>query len=50
MIYFIFGMVFGSMFFEFIIINFVYFTNVSLFCDIILTKKNKEKLRRYFND
>ena len=31
-----------------IVINFIYFSNVSLFNDIILTKKNSDKLKKYF--
>ena len=42
---------FGFMFlFEPFIINFIYFTNIPLFFDLFVTKKNKEKLRRYFNE
>lgn len=41
---FIFGMIFGSLFLEPLIINFIYFTNVDLFIDIILTRKNEDKL------
>lgn len=32
-----------------IIINFIYLFNVDLFNDIILTKKNKEKLKKYYS-
>ncbi len=49
MLYFIFGCVFGSMLLEPLIINFIYFTNVDLFLDIILTKRNRKKLEEYFN-
>lgn len=48
MLDFFFGMIIGSMLFEPLIINFVYFSNIALFEDIILTKKNKNKLRRYY--
>lgn len=34
---------------ESIIINFIYLSNVDLFNDIILTKKNKEKLKKYYS-
>lgn len=47
---FIFGFVLGSFILEPIIINFVYFSNVGLFIDLILTRKNEEKLRRFFNE
>ena len=33
---------------ELFIINFVYFSNIALFEDLILTKKNKKKLRKYY--
>ena len=45
MIYFIFGIFFGCLFFEPLIINVIYFTNVGLFLDIILWKKNVIKLK-----
>lgn len=32
-----------------IIINFIYLSNLDLFNDIILTKKNKEKLKKYYS-
>lgn len=50
MLYFMLGLVSGTMFFEPIIINFVYMSNVALFNDIILTKKSSEKLKRFYND
>lgn len=34
--------------FEPFIINFVYFSNIPLFEYIILTKKNRQKLRKYY--
>ena len=34
--------------FEPFIINFIYFYNIALFEDIILTKKNRQKLRKYY--
>ena len=43
-----FGFFLGSFIFEPIIINFIYFSNISLFEDIILTKKNRRKLRDYY--
>ena len=30
------------------LINFVYFSNIALFEDIILTEKNRQKLRKYY--
>lgn len=44
MIYFILGLLVGSIILEPIIINFIYFSNVGLFLDIILTRKNRSKL------
>lgn len=48
MFYFLLGIFFGLMIIEPLVINFIYFTNIDLFLDIILTKKNKLKLIRYF--
>lgn len=48
MSYFLLGFLFGSIIYESIIINFVYFRNIALFTDIILTKKNRERLRDYY--
>lgn len=45
---FIFGCIVGSMVLEPIVINSIYFSNVALFNDIILTKKNRDKLKKYF--
>lgn len=45
---FIIGLLLGSFILELIIINFIYFSNVGLFVDLILTKKNEEKLRCYY--
>ena len=45
---FILGFCFGIIFLEPIFINFVYFTNLDLFNDIILTKKNSTKLKEYY--
>lgn len=42
------GFIIGSFILEPLIINFVYFSNVALFRDIILTKKNREKLDRFY--
>lgn len=36
---FLLGLFSGTFLLEPLIINFIYFTNVDLFCDIILTKK-----------
>lgn len=47
-VYFLLGFVSGTLILEPLLINFVYFSNLDLFFDIILTKKNYEKLRRYF--
>lgn len=38
------GFLFGSLVLEPIIINLVYMSNVDLFLDLILTKKNEDKL------
>ena len=48
MINFLWGFIFGSFIFEPIIINFVYFSNIALFIDIILTKKNEKKLKEFY--
>ena len=32
------------------LLNYVYLSNVYLFDDLMLTEKNREKLRRYFNN
>lgn len=48
MLGFLFGFGFGFLIFEPIIINFVYLSNLDLFNDIILTKKNRDKLRSYY--
>lgn len=45
---FLLGFVFGSFIFEPIIINLVYMKNPALFNDIILTKKNSDKLRSFY--
>lgn len=34
--------------FDWLIINFVYLSNIDLFNDLILTKKNSKKLRLYY--
>ena len=47
---FILGFFIGVFLFEPIIINFIYFTNIGLFLDIILTKKNRFKLKKYFHE
>lgn len=41
---FLLGLCFGCFILEPIIINFVYFSNVDLFIDLILTRKNEHKL------
>lgn len=48
MLYFLFG-TFIWFLLEPIIINFIYLSNVDLFNNIILTKKNKEKLKKYYS-
>lgn len=48
MIEFIAGMMVGTALLEPIIINIIYMKNPALFNDIILTKKNSEKLRCYY--
>ncbi len=48
MINFLVGFIFGAFIFEPIIINLVYLSSPALFNDIILTKKNSEKLRSYY--
>lgn len=50
MLSFIFGFCFGIFILEPILINFVYFTNLDLFNDIILTKKNSIKLKEYYKN
>ena len=48
MLYFIFGLIIGSMILEPIIINFIYMTNPGLFLDLILYEKNRKKLEEEF--
>ena len=50
MIIFIFGMVLGVFLLDPLIINFVYFSNLDLFNDLILTKKNSIKLKEYYKN
>lgn len=45
---FLLGLMFGSFILESLVINFIYFTNIVLFLDIILTKKNRFRLKKYF--
>lgn len=47
---FVLGLICGTMFLEPIIINFIYFSNVDLFCDIILTRKSYKKLENKFKN
>lgn len=47
---FICGMVVGVFLLEPLTINFVYFTNLDLFNDLILTKKNSIKLKEYYKN
>lgn len=39
---------FGSLFFDILIVNFIYLGNVALFNDLILSKKNSEKLKKFY--
>lgn len=48
--FFIFGMFAGVLFLEPLVINFVYFSNLDLFNDLILTKKNSIKLKEYYKN
>lgn len=48
MFYFLLGFVFGSFILEPIIINIIYMNNPALFNNIILTKKNRDKLRSFY--
>lgn len=50
MIIFIFGMVLGAFLLEPLTINFIYFSNLDLFNDLILTKKNSIKLKEYYRN
>lgn len=45
--YILFGICIGCVFIEPLIINFIYFSNIGLFLDIILTKKNRQRLIDY---
>lgn len=45
--YFILGFIGGTLILEPIVINFIYFTNIDLFVDLILTNKNREKLKEW---
>lgn len=49
MIYFLSGFCLGAFILEPFILNFVYFTNLDLFNDIFLTKKNRIKLKEYYS-
>lgn len=49
LLYFLFGFIVGSFILEPLIINFIYFSNIALFRDIILTKKNRKKLDKFYN-
>lgn len=48
MINFLLGFCIGLFILEPIVINFIYFTNIDLFMDIILTNKNRNKLINHF--
>lgn len=47
---FLLGLVIGSMILEPLVINFIYFTNIGLFLDIILTEKNRFRIKKYFHE
>lgn len=42
------GSIVGCLILEPLIINFIYFSNIALFRDIILTNKNRIKLDNYY--
>lgn len=42
------GLLIGLFILEPLIINYIYFSNVSLFNDIILFEKNRKKLEEYY--
>lgn len=44
------GAIVGCLLLEPLIINYIYFSNIHLFTDIILSKKNKEKLKEYYKN
>lgn len=44
------GGIVGCLLLEPLIINYIYFSNIHLFTDIILSKKNKEKLKEYYKN
>ena len=50
MLNFLLGFSIGSILLEPIIINFIYFSNIGLFLDLILTKKNRFRLKKYFHE
>ena len=50
MINFVLGLIVGTMFLQPIIINFIYFTNIGLFLDIILSEKNRFRLKKWFHE
>lgn len=45
---FMFGLFVGMFVLDPIVINFIYLSNLDFFNDIILSKKNEERLRRYY--
>ena len=45
--YILFGITLGTFVIEPLLINFIYFTNIGLFIDLFLTKKNENKLIEY---
>lgn len=47
---FVFGMFAGVLFLEPLFINTIYFSNLDLFNDLILTKKNSVKLKNYYKN
>lgn len=44
------GIGIGTMIIEPVIINCIYLSNIDLFNDIIITKKNSEKLKKYYTN
>ncbi len=45
---FLLGLLVGSFILEPLVINYIYFSNVALFNDIILSEKNRKKLEEYY--
>lgn len=45
---FLLGLIIGSIVLEPIVINYIYFSNVGLFIDLILNKKSRKKLEDFY--